>query len=56
MDAQLLADRIALFVALCEEIKEKAARGSLKVSHVEALRDDLVAIGKDSAISPMPRD
>lgn len=55
MDARLLADRIALFVALCDEIKEKAARGSLKVSHVEALRDDLVAIGQDSAISSYAR-
>lgn len=55
MSATVLAARIALFEALCEDIREKAVRGSLKVSDVEALRDDLVAIGSRLDINPLAR-
>lgn len=55
MSASVLAARIALFEALCADIREKAGRGALKISDVEALRDDLVAIGNDTGISPFAR-
>lgn len=52
---KVLAERIALFQALCADISEKAVRGSLKVSDVAALRDDLISIGNNTAMSSSAR-
>ena len=51
----ILAARIALFEALCEDIKEKAVRGELKVAHVCELRDDLIAISRQPLLPPFAK-
>lgn len=55
MSATVLAARIALFEALCADMREKAVRGALKVSDVRALRNDLVEIGDRAAMSSFAR-
>lgn len=55
MSATALDARIALFEALCEEIREKSKRGVLQVGDIQALRNDLVAVGTANTLRPHVR-
>lgn len=52
MPAKVLATRIELFRALCEDIKNNAGRGSLTSAEIQALRDDLLAAGNECELTP----
>ncbi len=53
MPAKVLATRIELFRALCEDIKNNAGRGSLTSAEIQALRDDLLAAGNECELDAL---